>query len=100
MSAPHGTKYDSGKPALGLLPPKATLEVGKVLGYGADKYSPDGWKTLDKLDDRYRAAALRHIMADLSGESLDPESGLPHLAHAVTSLMFVLENRLTPKVTP
>lgn len=84
---------------MALLPPLATLKVGDVLAYGAKKYAPKSWQTIPNLDDRYRAAALRHIMADLSGEALDPESGLPHLAHAATSLMFVLENRLTPKVT-
>mgnify|MGYP000246308652 CR=1 FL=1 len=95
MPAPHGTKYDSGKPAMDLLPPLASLEVGKVLGYGANKYSPDGWKTLDNLESRYKAAAMRHILQDASGEPNDSESGLSHLAHAIASLLFVLEHRLS-----
>ena len=98
MPAPHGTKYDNGKPAMDLLPPLAALEVGKVLGYGASKYSPDGWKTLENLDARYRAAALRHLMQDAAGETTDFESGLSHLAHAITSLMFVLEHRRSQTV--
>ena len=32
-----GKKFDSEKPKMYLLPPKATLEVAKVLTFGADK---------------------------------------------------------------
>ena len=41
--------------------------------------------------ERYDDAALRHIQAYLSGEVSDPESGKPHLAHALCCLMFRLE---------
>ena len=41
--------------------------------------------------ERYDDAALRHIQAYLSGELNDPESGKPHLAHALCCLMFRLE---------
>ena len=36
-------------------------------------------------------ACLRHINLHRRGEEVDPESGLPHLAHAVACLMFLLE---------
>ncbi len=35
------------------------------------------------------AAAQRHLIAHYSGEDIDPESGLPHLAHASCCLMFL-----------
>ena len=39
---------------------------------------------------RYFSAAQRHLLAWNDGEDNDPESGLPHLAHASCNLMFML----------
>lgn len=90
----RGRKYDDAKPEMYLLPPLATLEVGKVLTYGANKYSPDNWRKLDNLQNRYTSAAMRHILAHTSGEKNDEETGLSHLAHAICCLMFKLEDKL------
>ena len=87
-------KYDTGKPLMALLPPKATLEVARILTYGANKYSIDNWKTTSDSDVRYLSAVLRHIFQHLEGEELDEETGMSHLAHAICSLLFILENRL------
>ncbi len=89
-----GIKYDSEKPALGLLPPKAILEVGKALTYGAKKYAPENWRKFPDGRQRYIAAALRHLFQALSGEKLDSESMLSHLSHAATSVLFALEKEL------
>lgn len=40
--------------------------------------------------DRYYAALLRHVMAWRSGESNDPESGMPHLWHVLTNAAFMV----------
>ena len=42
-----GLKFDSEKPRMDLLPPKAIFEVAKVLGFGAEKYGPENWRLLD-----------------------------------------------------
>lgn len=89
-----GKKYDSEKPQLCLLPPKALVEVGKVLSFGANKYAPENWKKVADLENRYTSAALRHIFADMAGEVQDEETGLDHLAHAVCCLLFILEDRI------
>jgi len=89
-----GVKYDGEKPQMYLLPPLSTLEVGKVLTYGATKYSPDNWRKVPELQDRYSSAAMRHMLASLSGEIFDEETGIDHLAHAICCLMFKLEDRL------
>jgi len=90
-----GIKYDLDKPQMYLLPPRATLEVGKVLTYGAHKYSPENWKLLDNLQERYTSACLRHILAEMSGEEVDSETNLSHLAHAICCLLFKLEVKLS-----
>ena len=89
-----GIKYDGEKPKMHLLPPKATLEVAKVLTFGANKYDEENWRKLDNLQSRYTSGALRHIFAHIDSETLDPESGLSHLAHAICCLLFKLEIEL------
>jgi hypothetical protein len=91
---PTGSKHDSGKPLMGAVPPNALLAVAKVLTFGIEKYGRDNWHQVENLETRYMDAALRHINAYQRGEQLDPESGENHLAHAVCSLMFILEKEL------
>lgn len=77
-----------------LLPPKAINEVAKVLTFGAQKYDEENWRKLDNLQSRYTSGALRHIFAHIDSETLDTESGLSHLAHAICCLLFKLEIEL------
>jgi hypothetical protein len=82
-------KYDAGKPDYSLLPLWALEGVVKVMMYGAQKYSRDGWQQ-GSVDDvkRYEAAALRHRAAIQSGQVNDPESGLRHADHELCSMMM------------
>lgn len=88
-----GSKHDSGKPLMGAVPPNALVAVAKVLTFGAEKYGRDNWRQVENAETRYLDAALRHINAYQRGELADHESGESHLAHAVCSLMFMLELR-------
>ena len=94
MTTSDGIKYDSEKPKMNLLPPKAIVEISKVLTFGAAKYDAENWRKLDDLQNRYTAGALRHIFAHMDGEELDPETNLSHLAHAMCCLLFKLEIEL------
>lgn len=72
----------------------ALLEVGKVAGFGAEKYERfnflKGYRWSLSTD-----AKARHFLAWVGGEDLDPESGLYHLAHdawhSLALLAFQLE---------
>lgn len=86
-----GVKYDIDKPKFSLVKPDAFLEMVKVLTYGAKKYSPDNWKLLENSQQRYFDAANRHMWAWFSGEKNDRESGYHHLAHAMSSLLFIMQ---------
>ena len=44
-----GIKYDGEKPKMNLLPPKAIVEISKVLTFGAEKYDAENWRKLDDL---------------------------------------------------
>jgi hypothetical protein len=81
-------KLDNGKNMLSLIEPQFVLDLGKVVSFGANKYKKDNWKLCTDTS-RYEDALLRHIYAHLSGEKNDPESKLPHLAHASCNLMFL-----------
>jgi hypothetical protein len=86
-----GVKHDGEKPRLDLLPWGAVVACADVLTFGARKYGEDNWHRVPDGKRRYLAASLRHVIAYARGEWLDEESGLPHLAHALTSLMFLFE---------
>jgi len=92
-----GIKHDDNKPQFRLIPQMALLEAAKVMTFGAKKYAPNNWMLVKDGHDRYIDAALRHINAHLTGEVVDPESELPHLSHAVCSLMMAQHFHLEKK---
>lgn len=87
----EGRKDDAGKPRWDLLPFAALGDVARVLEFGARKYAPDNWRLVEGWRWRYTRAGLGHLVAFARGEKLDPESGLPHLAHAACCVLFLLE---------
>lgn len=82
-------KFDTGKLRYSLIPPEMTKSLAEVLTYGAKKYKPNNWQQVDDKS-RYEDALYRHLEAYRSGEQVDPESGLHHLAHAMTNVGFLL----------
>lgn len=90
-----GMKFDTDKLRFDLIPAIATEGLAAVLTYGAKKYKPNNWRSVDPQ--RYVAAFERHWHAYISGELLDKESGLPHLAHCMTNLSFLLELGYKPE---
>ena len=83
------TKHDKDKPRYELIPPEAMKALAEVLTFGADKYSANNWRQCSDTT-RYLGALMRHIEAFRMGEITDPESGLPHLSHAMTNLAFMI----------
>lgn len=83
-------KYDGEKVRLDLLPADPIIDVGKVLTYGARKYTAENWRK-GLAWSRCYGATLRHLLAWHKGETNDPETGLNHLAHAACEIFFLLE---------
>ena len=90
-----GMKFDDNKLQFGLLPPEIKLYFAEVLTFGAQKYAPDNWKKVDVK--RYYDAFERHMNAFQLGEKLDSDSGLHHLKHALTNMMFICYLELNKK---
>lgn len=89
-------KFDNNKPKLSLIPQQALLEVAKVFTFGAAKYGSynhSGGFEWTRLVD----ANQRHVSAWLMNEDLDKESKLNHIAHAVASLMMLMDQIKTGK---
>lgn len=85
-----GRKHDSNKPRYSLLPTGTVNQVIQVLEYGAVKYEIDNWQHVPSARTRYYDAAMRHIDDWWNGSEIDEESSLPHLAHAICCLLFLL----------
>ena len=90
---PHqpGAKLDHKKNRLGLVLlgfKEALNAVGEVGTFGANKYTDNGWKSVQNGIDRYTDAMLRHTFTN---EEFDPESNLLHAAHRAWNALAVLE---------
>lgn len=92
-----GAKLDAGKNRLGLVLlafSRALTAVGEVGTYGANKYTDNGWIDVPNGVSRYSDAMFRHLMKEAAGEYADPDTDLPHLAHACWNLLAVLDLKL------
>jgi len=86
-------KLDNNKPRLSIIPFKCLMGVIKVFEHGAKKYAPHNYRLgMDRT--RYADACFRHLHSWLIGNDMDKESGLPHLDHAIASLMMLRENEI------
>ena len=83
-----GTKNDQGKPRISLIPREAIEGAANALTFGALKYHSHNFKS-GIFYSRLADAALRHLIAWVDGENLDPESGLSHLDHALATLAML-----------
>lgn len=85
----HAGKQDQGKPRFDLLDPYFENEIAQILEFGCRKYSANSWQKVENALERYIAAMRRHLFAVQIGEYIDPDSGLPHHAHASCNMMFI-----------
>jgi len=67
---------------LGAIDPLALHRLAEVAGYGGKKYARGNFMKGYRWSLSYDAMQ-RHLGAFWGGEATDPESGLPHLAHAM-----------------
>ena len=93
-SSSEGVKADEGKEPLDLISSEALMQLAKVLQFGAKKYDSNNWRKGIKYS-RVYAAVQRHLLKWNGGQTVDEETGLNHLAHAFTGIMFLLEYTIT-----
>lgn len=98
MESSAGLKFDQDKPQPWLVIggfSAALEEVAKVATFGAEKYTPDGWKHVQDGQRRYMEAFARHMLELGKGEIADAESARHHKAHMIWNLLASLELELS-----
>ena len=93
---PHapGAKLDAGKNRLSLVLggfANALEAVGLVGTYGAEKYTPNGWKEVPDGVARYEDAMMRHWIEVKKGNEIDSTTMLSHRAQLIWNALAVLE---------
>ena len=83
-----GARYNDGKTALELVPLMAMEDCARVFDYGRKKYAEWNWAKGQSWSAPL-GCLLRHVAAWQRGEDNDPESGLPHLGHAMCNLVML-----------
>ncbi len=83
-----GVKHDAGKARVELVDASFVEGLGRVLAFGARKYGDHNWRGgINVL--RIIGAAMRHLLAVVRGEDIDPESGEHHSLHLGCNAMFL-----------
>tara|TARA_Y100000815_G_scaffold176204_1_gene160444 strand:+ start:12336 stop:12884 length:549 start_codon:yes stop_codon:yes gene_type:complete len=66
---------------------------------GMLKYGRNNWRASGVRASIYFDAANRHLNAWFEGEDHDPDSGVPHLAHALACLAIIVDAQAAGKLT-
>jgi hypothetical protein len=85
----EGIKYDFGKSRYDLIDPYALEQVIQIYTFGCNKYEDHNWRKGMKWS-RVFGALMRHCWAFWRGEEIDPESKLPHMAHAAWNCLTLI----------
>jgi len=92
------TAFGEAKPKLSDTPTIGIQLMGEVHTNGAAKYGRFNWREHQVSATVYYDAAQRHLMAWFNGETIDPESGLPHLAHVMACCNILLDAEKSGKL--
>lgn len=88
----------SSKIPLHLWPSTATVLGSMALLEGALKYGRSNWRVAGVRATIYISALLRHTARLASGEWLDPDSGLPHVAHILACAAIIGDAKAAGKL--
>jgi hypothetical protein len=88
----------SNKIPMHLFPETARVYGALGLLDGMLKYGRANWREIGVRASIYYDAACRHLDAWFEGEELDPDSGLPHLCHAIACLAIIIDAKEAGKL--
>lgn len=89
----------SSKIPIHLWPETATLMGCLGLLDGMLKYGRTNWRVAGVRASIYVDACRRHLNKWFEGEDTDPDSGLPHLSHALACLAILVDAQAAGKLT-
>lgn len=98
-NSPSAYPDDNPKTAIGMTKPSPSKVPASAIVYaslammnGAQKYGAYNWREKKVTSSIYVDAAIRHLMAWFdSREELAPDSGVPHLGHALASISILVD---------
>jgi len=85
----------SDKMPLHLFPSTAVIYGALALLEGALKYGRSNWRAAGVRASIYYDAANRHLDKWFEGETIDSDSGLPHLSHAIACIAILIDSTET-----
>ncbi len=90
----------SNKVPLHFWPTTATVLGAMACMYGNLQYGRTNWRAAGVRASIYYDALNRHMNAWFDeGEDNDPDSGLPHLAHALACIAIIIDAKAAGKLT-
>jgi hypothetical protein len=92
----EGTKFDSGKLRLDLIPIGPLVNLVLTYMIGSVRYEDYNWRKGMKWS-RIYAAMLRHLFAWWVGEEFDQDTGQPHLGSVAWGAFTLLEYQRSHK---
>ena len=89
IQSDQSIKSDAGKEQLSMVPMQFVRDAAIIRAYGNKKYNdPWSWKLVEPQ--RYMDALGRHVLAFLEDpNSVDEESGYPHIWHISCNVAFL-----------
>ena len=81
----------SDKVPMHLWPKTASVLGAMALLDGALKYGRSNWRAVGIRASIYYDAIDRHMTAWFEGEDIDPDSGLPHMAHVLAGAAIIVD---------
>ncbi len=85
------SQYGIVKPPMHLVPPAAKIYLAEGFRDGADKYGPYNWRKNEVAASVYVGAFHRHADQWWDGEEFALDSGVHHLAHALSCLAIIVD---------
>jgi hypothetical protein len=82
-----------------LWPTTATALGSMALLDGALKYGRSNYRAIGVRASIYYDALIRHLHKWFEGEDIDPDSGLPHLAHVLACAGILVDAQAAGKLT-
>lgn len=100
----QNTKPTNPKDAIGIrkaplscVPMNVVAEIGTGMLEGAAKYGRHNYRAIGVRASVYFDATMRHLISWWEGEDIDPDSGMNHVAKALTSLTVLRDAQLQGK---
>lgn len=81
----------SSKVPIHLFPKTAIVAGAMAMLHGAMNYGRSNWRVAGVRASIYEDAKSRHMDKWFEGEDIDPDSGLPHLYHALACIALLID---------